>query len=412
MHAQRGAVSSYQVDVAREPVRSARLLVFVLAGTAVLGIVFAWMIPLGLPYDEPSHWQNVVFYVTNLRMPVLGDPGVSYEAQMGPVAYVLDALVAAPLHLFSWRTALYGVRLLGVAEHVMLTWLIWRLVARVLPRYRWAPVLAAVAVGLNPMLVTMAASVQNDTLALVLAVVAIDVATNGRWVSTRRSVAVVGGLVGLAMLTKITMWPVAIVLGIALLVRRRFLPAALYVGAVAAVFGWWVVRNLVLYGDLTGQAGVESLGYKFPPLDGVHPVALVRSVMTYLWLPTEYVRNAVVSPTIVDVLVVVLSIAGAAGLVLLTITRSRARPDVVKVLVAIGVLAVAGWLVIATSIQAVAFRFAYACLPIWFTGASAWSTRGAGAKIALALAALLLAISGWFLAAVHSLPPLPFEIGH
>ena len=58
-----------------------------------LGVVFALRVPLGLPYDEPAHWENVLFYATEHRLPVLGEPGASYEAQMGPVYYVLAAVV-------------------------------------------------------------------------------------------------------------------------------------------------------------------------------------------------------------------------------------------------------------------------------------------------------------------------------
>lgn len=61
--------------------------------TTALGLWFALRVPLGLPYDEPAHWGTVLAYASGHRLPVLGDPGVPYEAQMGPVYYTLAAVL-------------------------------------------------------------------------------------------------------------------------------------------------------------------------------------------------------------------------------------------------------------------------------------------------------------------------------
>ena len=60
---------------------------------AGLGVLFALRVPLGLPYDEPAHWETVLFYATEHRLPVLGERGAPYEAQLGPVYYALAAIV-------------------------------------------------------------------------------------------------------------------------------------------------------------------------------------------------------------------------------------------------------------------------------------------------------------------------------
>ena len=83
--------------------------------TCLVGTIYAFVTPAGLPYDEPSHWATVQYYVDHGRMPVLGDAGVSYEAQMGPVAYVADAVIvriADALGLGA-ETAFRLVRLFG-----------------------------------------------------------------------------------------------------------------------------------------------------------------------------------------------------------------------------------------------------------------------------------------------------------
>lgn len=378
-----------------------------LVATTILGTAFIVVVPPGLPYDEPSHWLNVLFYVDHLRMPVLGDPGVTYEAQMGPVAYVLDALVAGPLRAVAGDAAAFsGVRALGLVQHLVLAAMVGVLAGRALPTLPGSALVAVTAVGLNPMLLAMSTSVQNDTTGLVLACGALVIATAGPATGGRMIGA--GLLGGLALLTKVTMWPVTLGIGVFLLVRRRFAGALVYGAVVTVVSGWWFVRNLVLYGDLTARAGVAASGYDFPALGPVSPLSIARSVLTYLWLPTEYVRNTVESPPVVDVLVVGLSVSGVVGLVLFVVHRAR-PPLVPALLSAIAVAAVVTWALIAVTTQAVAFRFAYAALPLWFCAVGALSAYGAR-RVATVLGAVLVGICAWFLIEVSGLPSFPFEI--
>ena len=381
------------------PTARVRLAVFAVGAT--LAIVFVFLVPAGLPYDEPSHWQNVTFYASHHTMPVIGDRGVSYEAQMGPVAYVVDAVLTLGFGGAS-RAAFYGVRLLGAIELLVFAGLIGAVVRRSLPAEENAAVFATACVLFNPMLLTMAASVQNDILALCLATGAL-LAMTGASVG-RATSALSGCLVGLALITKLIVWPIGLVLGVSLVLRRKWLEAFIFVSTATLVSGWWFVRNEYLYGDLTGRRGVIDAGYHFPPLGHIDPIGLVRSVMTYLWLPTEYVRNVVDAPGWVDLLVVALSLAGAFGVVRVVVRLWPGRS--VVTLVAIAVLAVATWLVTAIATQAVAFRFAYAALPLWFLGLGGLVLLRGGRAIAVLVLVAELCVSGWFLLSVSDLSPL------
>lgn len=380
----------------------------VLAASGVLASSFVFIVPPGVPYDEPSHWANVVYYLTEQRMPRLGEPGVSYEAQMGPVAYVLDALVAAPLWPVSHEAAFYAVRAFGAVQHLLLTVLIWRLAGRVLGGSPNGPLLAALCVGLNPMLLTMSTSVQNDTLSLLLAVLALDVATAHPPTFVRA--ASMGLIAGAALLTKITVWPIVLVLGLWLLLRRRWGQTVLYGVTAVAVSGWWFVRNQVLYGDLTARAGVAAAGYDFPPLGEVQPFSLARSAITYLWLPTEYVRNLIESPPIMDGLVVLLTAVGVLGLLYLATGKVHAGGPLLGLLGASAILAVSGWLVTATTTQSVAFRFAYAALPLWFVAVGSLARVPRMRWIVPVVTAVLVVVDAWFLHALTQLPPQAFGL--
>ena len=379
-----------------------------LAATALLGAFFVAFMPAGLPYDEPSHWANVLFYADQARLPELGEAGVTYEAQQGPVAYVMDAAVAAPLRLISDSAAFYGVRVLGLLEHLLLTWLIWRIALRALPQKAGAGLLAGVAVGLNPMLLTMSTSVQNDTPALVLAAAAIVVGMRPA-PSTRQAV-LAGVLVGLAMLTKIIVWPIAVALGVWLLWKGRLKLGVAYGLPAALLIGWWIARNYALYGDATGQAGVQAAGFSFPALSSLDPVSLARNAVTYLWLPNEYLRNTVEPPLLVVGLVGAATVVGGLGMVLLVRYRQELRWDFVLALAAPAAAAAFSWFFVVQVSQAVSFRFAYAALPFWFVSLGALAFLQRWAWVLGGLAVAMIGMSLWVLTSVAGLPDFPFLI--
>jgi D-alanyl-D-alanine carboxypeptidase (penicillin-binding protein 5/6) len=361
----------------------------IIVASGVLGLAYVFVMPRGLPYDEPSHWLNVLFYLDHHRLPVIGEPGVTYEAQMGPVAYALDALVAAPWS--SAETAFYVVRVVGLLELMALALVVWRLAGKALPGRPAAALVAAAVVGLNPMLLAIAASVQNDVLAILLGGVALDLASS-RWSRGHVQAAVVGVIVGVALLTKVTVWPVAVVLAVWFAWRAGVRSLVLYGLSAALVSGWWFIRNLHLYGDLTGKRGVDAVGYDFPAL-GWQPVHLARDVVTTLWIPVEYVRNAVVAPPAVEVVVIVLTVVGLVGMALL----ARGTNPTGWMTLAVAALAVAGWMVLAVGVQAVSFRIAFTALYAWSIAVGALAATRWGRPVSLAVMAMLVGLNGWFL---------------
>ena len=393
-------------DLAQEVGAIVRAAWPAMVASVVLGAAFVALVPAGLPYDEPAHWANVEFYLEQHRMPELGEVGASYEAQMGPVAYLLYALVAAPFHLFGLEVAgFYASRALGIVLLLALATGLAVVAQRVLRPHRGIALLVVAAAGLNPMLLAVATSIQNDVLALLLGTAALVCcldAGRGRVAGSARRAVLVGVLLALALLTKVTAWPFVVAIGLVLLWRRRWRDLAITAGVTAALSSWWFVRNLLLYGDLTARAGVEAAGFEFPPLGDASAVALVKSAATYLWLPTEYVRNAIAAPWAIDLIVIVLCVILACGAV--TMARRLTRPRVMAVTVTgIAVAAVAAWAIVALASQAVAFRTAYASLLLVYTALGAlvfWGPRRAFAMVVVPL----VIIAGWFLVEVASLP--------
>lgn len=126
------------------------------------------------------------------------------------------------------------------------------------------PLLAASFVAFNPMFLFISASVNNDSLAALFATLAIFLAvrliTRG---VTRVRVLVLGIVVGLAVLTKVSNLALGIVVVSVLaycawrqfralhlaLLTRLVLNIVLFCIPIALITGWWFVRNYLLYGD-------------------------------------------------------------------------------------------------------------------------------------------------------------------
>jgi D-alanyl-D-alanine carboxypeptidase (penicillin-binding protein 5/6) len=365
--------------------------------TAILGAIAAVALPADLPYDEPAHWANTVYLAEHRALPVVGDPDVGYEAQQAPAYYLVAALL---LTLFgSGAAGFFAVRLFGVLGAILMTWLVARILQRALPDRPAAVVAGTAFVALNPMLIVMSASVQNDTWSLVAGFaalrVALDVPRDRPWLRG----ALIGLLSALAIMTKITTAPLVVALLVMLLMRRRWREVLLSAVVVVAGCGWWVLRNLALYGDLTGQAGVDAAGYRFAA-GATTPFALAREALTYLTLPDEYLRNVFSAPSWVDALAVLVGVVLVAGAVALVAVGRRSIRGLPLALVAVvGAVSVAAWLAQVSLGWHVAFRTAYGALPLAalaFGSATLWFRGRRTPWVACAVLALLLVVlCGW-----------------
>ena len=319
----------------QRPAWATRAPLAIAAVSIVIAAAYVVVTPPGQPYDEPAHWSNVQFYAHEHRMPEIGEPGASYEAQMGPVYYAGSAILARPVEaVFDTETAFYAVRLLGTLLVGLAVLLTVALGLELFPRRRGAVLAAAAFVGFNPNLLAVGASIQNDSLVMVMALWGALLAVRatlspgsspGRWLR-------VGLVAGLATITKIFAAGMLGGLAVAALAApgrdrlRRLRGVVFAVAGFVVVSGWWFVRNQILYGDPSGRTGVTSSGLSFPP--SYHSLRQVddwlRSLLSYVWIPTEYYRNAFQAPGIVRVAVVAITI-GIVGASAVGVRRAWTR---------------------------------------------------------------------------------------
>ena len=373
--------------------------------TLVVGAIYVFQVPAGLPYDEPAHWSTVVYYADHMRLPVLGDRGTTYEAQQGPLSYTVDALAIRATHAIgaSETFAFDVVRLLGVAELAVAIGGMYLLIRNDAPRLAAAGAILLLAA--NPMLLTMGASVQNDTLALALAVIAIYLAATRLGSKPRMSTALAVGVIsGLAILAKLTAWLLlpAVIGWLLYQHGRKAVSAAAAVAlACGAVCGWWFVRNLVLYDDLSASRAVSRVGVRFPKahFSGGSLGHLAEEAVTYLWVPTEYLRNTISASAGVKGVVVLLTLwLIGAGLV----RRRQVRFH--RLLVVCALLALASWLVPYYTYQAFAPRLAYLALPLWAMLAAAALTAIPPRLVIAVAVAIVVALNAWTLEKMRHAP--------
>ena len=160
---------------------------------------------------------------------------------------------------------------------------IWRITRRILPGRRPLALATAAIVGLNPQFLAVHASFSNDpaiiALSALVLMLIIDIADGRREEHSIALLAVAAGLAPLAKLSGLALvaFAGASLTGLAWKRRdlqfliRSLLPLVL---TTALLSGWWYLRNIQLYGSLTG------LNYMLPGQMG-------RSWRLDRWLQTE-----------------------------------------------------------------------------------------------------------------------------
>ena len=163
-------------------------------------------------------------------------------------------------------------RWVNVGCGVLAVWLTWRLGRRLWPRRPQLAWGAAALVAFNPQFIYLSAAMNNDVLAAAMGAGILLLCVE--WLQegpSRGRLIRLGGVYGLALLTKFHLLAFGGVIALALVLTppraggwrariRQGLRGLVVVLSVAALLaGWWFVRNGWLYGDPTGLNKVNEL---------------------------------------------------------------------------------------------------------------------------------------------------------
>ena len=273
--------------------RLARIaLVGVLVVFVLCCLVIALRAPVGVSNDEPSHMQNVetlatghwygmhlgkvkIFTTGGEHLNVGASSGL--EAHQPPLYYLTLAgwqrlssikLGMPKIHhgLFSPNPPNHLLIWLRIPNVVMGALTIWftYLAARIVTDDPWTPVVAASIVAFVPRFVFLSAFLTNDNLVNLLAAILTFAALRYVLAPTRWRMAIVGVVVGLLVITKLSALPLAAVVLVLALGRHEWVKRVELVAisgvASIVVCGWFLVQNTVRYGSpLAGAASKRYL---------------------------------------------------------------------------------------------------------------------------------------------------------
>jgi hypothetical protein len=290
----------------------------ILLSHAALSLLYNFITPVFEGPDEPNHYLYIRYIQLEHRLPVQGTVRDAVRAHHPPGYFALDALLTAvvpppasvtadfaslglqlnPRYLFRFddpepdnksvflhfgrdevwpyqglALTVHVGRLLSLAFTLLAAWLTFVAARQLRPDDTRFAALAAGLIAFNPMVLFMSGVVQNDASAL--AAGAAVLAALGwllqRGASPLRWVAV-GATYAIGILLKAGILALAAPIGLVALYtpwqaspawpqRAQSLAlAAIAVAApVAALDGWWFIRNQILYGDWTANASIVAL---------------------------------------------------------------------------------------------------------------------------------------------------------
>lgn len=232
---------------------------WVVVGVTVLFLLFGTIAALSTHTfsffaDSKKHHYYIETVLDGRWPRVTRDP-VTMESHQPPLYHVTAAPFVALGERWSLDVGVLFARLWSLligAGAIVLTAM---MVRQLFPTRRYLAGTAAAIVGLNPQLYVVSAQVNNDAIAGTMgaAVLYLIVRQTLGWTPDRRRDLLIGVVSGLAMLSKMAVWPlVAILLLVAAWPRRRDVRSLVrMLLPVVILAGPWLIRNMVVYGEPT-----------------------------------------------------------------------------------------------------------------------------------------------------------------
>jgi len=318
-------------------------LALILTGYVVLGLLYAANTPIWQVPDEPAHYRVIQEIAASGCCPVMDTPD-DYEDHQPPLYYLLQA----PVYTATGGNvgALRAASVLWGAGAVIGVWAVGRIV---FPSAYWVGLGMAAFVAFLPQRLFMMGGVNNDSLtetlaALTLALCAAYLRGSGRW---RPPAWWFGPLAGLIFLTKLTIYPLTIVIALTVALRAwrerwplvRFVQIGLVILIPAVLIGGvlWA-RNVATYGwpDFLAQAAHDRFALNSPQPEtrewiaqkGVGGWLADMLQTTYQSFYGQFGWMSVPYPQGIYRGLVVMSVVSGLGAVLAALTgwRKRTRP--------------------------------------------------------------------------------------
>lgn len=243
-----------------------RLLLIVFLLGLICRLAFVFGTPTFYAPDEQSHYNYIRYVAEHVSLPVqtsqTGAVTNDWEYYQPPLYYVaLTPVYAASAALFDDTTAVVWVlRLMSVLLWIATVWFAMRFLEVLEIRDKFLSLVVYCVVCLLPTHIFLSSAVNNDNLLLALSAIFLYFMARPNF--TNNSGVIIGLLLGLAILTKLTGVVLCIAYALMLIIEaiqrpgrrhialRHFITAA----AVATLLVLpWVVRNVLIYHSITAE---------------------------------------------------------------------------------------------------------------------------------------------------------------
>ena len=440
--------------------RARYVLALILVLFVGLGVSYSVAVPPFEASDELWHYPMAKYIADHWSLPVQDPANVGPWRQEGSQAPLYYALAAAATfwidtsdmeavrHLnphvdngvatpdgninlvvhhpareaFPWRgtvLAVHLIRFLSVLMGATAVYLTWLIVREVLPDQPLLALGAAAVHAFTPMVVFISGAVNNDNLVVPLSSLALLMmikkikpkAQGPKLKALLIGYLSLGFVLGLAALTKSGSLALTLLTALVVVVRavRRRSWAEFFVGGLATllplliVAGWWYLRNLQLYGDLSGlNVFIEILGQRDVPADLAQLWRERYSFAAGYWGNFGGL-NVPMSAWVYSVLntLTVVAVLGLVALLLKWVLTGQSHvvinrwPFVICLLWGLGVVIPWSWWASVTwSSQG---RLVFAALPVWslllVLGLAGWLPRRWGRWVVAVLALFLFGLA-------------------
>lgn len=299
-------------------------LPLILAAFVLLAGAYSVIVPLGEAPDEVPHFSYIQYLVLHRQLPP-PEGAVTGESHQPPLYYFLGAAATAWIpqrgyqvianpdfaidkantpnllvhdsrESFPYRDdvlAWHLARLLSIAMGAVTVWATWRIAREFFPDEAWVALGAAAFVAFLPGFIFISAVVNNDNLITMLSSLCIlQVIRIMRQSLTTHAAIVLGVLLGLAALTKLSGFVVWVFAGTMLMyvayrnreVRKIATPIALCFGVAIVMIIPQALHNLVTRGDPFGWFGyLAVVSARESPMSAKDWADLGRGLASSFW---------------------------------------------------------------------------------------------------------------------------------
>ncbi|MDQ7027345.1 MAG: glycosyltransferase family 39 protein [Anaerolineae bacterium] len=205
---------------------------------------------------------------------------------------------------FPYRTAtaraVHVMRLASVLMGAITVWLAYRVTCFVWSEHPYRRILTVAIVAFWPQFIYLSSLINNDNLMFLMGTASLLLMLQQQANPTWKRAAILGLVLGAALLTKASMGLLAIPIGIATIIDKRLWKYAILTALLTiAIGGWWYVRNYVTYGDWFGfNAMFIAWSNQAINPDGSpdFAIGLSRSVYAYSSVWARFGQGAIAMP--------------------------------------------------------------------------------------------------------------------